>query len=89
MIDRLVLLDRRELAGVHGQHGAALDALADTQVVARRQRVDRRRVAVDDHFDRLRPDIEVVLQIGAHPRAMRPARRRHGGVGGNEKSAED
>ena len=52
MVDRLVLLQRVELAGVHAQHGAALQQLHDAQVVARGERFHLLPRAVEDDVDR-------------------------------------
>ena len=71
MIHVVVVAQRVELAGVDWQHRAARQIPLHDQVVAGRQRVDRRLVAVHDDVDRLRAGGQVILQVGAEPRVVR------------------
>ena len=70
MILRLVLPQRLELTGVDEEHRAALQIAGDPEVVARRERVHLRPLAVHDHPDGLRADPQVVGQVVADPRPM-------------------
>jgi hypothetical protein len=85
VIDCLVLLDDRELAGVHPHDRAAPQRLLHSQVVFRGQRGDRRLVAMDDHVDRLRPGGEVVREILAETRAPLRFGRLQGGQDQEER----
>ena len=90
MIDRVVRLQRGQLAGRHAQNAAAPQVAPDRQVVPGGERVNRRFVAVDDDVDGLRAGGEMVREVGAQTRAMRAGLRvgRRRGRGAPEHQGE-
>ena len=70
MVDRLVLLQRLELAGGHAQHGAAFQQPPDAEAVALRERFHLLPRAVDDDVDLGRAGADVIREVGAEPRLV-------------------
>ena len=75
VIDRLVLLQRRQLTGGDAQHRAVLQLLPDAEVVTLRQRLDLFACAMHNDVDRRRTGPHVIRQIVAETRTMGSGRR--------------
>src|SRR5712692_4287311 len=70
MVLGLVLLERRQLTGRHAEDHAALHVPLDAHVVALREGVHLGSSAVDNHIDRRGTGRELIVQVGAHSRAV-------------------
>ena len=86
MIDRLVALQHRQLAGVQPHDRAAPQRFLDAEVVFPRQR-RLPRVAVEDDVDRLGAGRQMVGQVFAEARAA--LRQRGLDRGGQQEQRDD
>ena len=78
-IDRVVGLQHRQLAGIQPHDGAAAHRFLDAEVVFPRQRLNLRRVALDDDVDRLGAGRQMIRQVFAEAREALRHRRLDGG----------
>src|SRR5712692_4535167 len=78
MVLGLVLLERRQLTGRHPEDHAAFHVPLDAHIVAFREGVHLGSGAMDNHIDRRGTDRELIVQVGAHSRAVTRREGRRG-----------